>query len=189
MFYSIRVYLSALLLFATLITPTVELNAQADKKPVLRYKLTSRIKSVCYGGQLDVRSELKNISGQDVVIDEKGIWYRSSYSYSRKRPVERNVDGSASFPFDGGVQSTIGDPGPDYQGVYTILKPGQSYKSSRSVKVDSEFFNKPGEFKMKFAYGQFQDATLVDQAVWRGTVESNELKFRVRDCAESSSEH
>jgi hypothetical protein len=157
-------------------------NANNQAAPPLRLKLTTTTPALCFGASLKVEAELVNESKEKVAIDVKTIWHQVSFKLFRSGPSRTNPDGGGSGRNTGGSKTIVGDTGPNYEGEYLILSPGESYKASRTIKLDDEFFNSPGTYSMKVSYGQFLDKSLEGITVWKGSVESNILNFKVTSC-------
>jgi hypothetical protein len=150
--------------------------------PPLRLKLATVRGGLCQGAALKVQAEIVNESNERAVIDVSAIWYRISFNYFRRGPSRTNPDGSGSGENKGGSLTKVGDPGPGYEGKNLVLGPGESYKATNTLKLGDQFFNSPGDYRMKVAYGQFLDKSFEGLSVWRGTVESNELNFKIAAC-------
>lgn len=157
-------------------------NANDHAAPPLRLKLTITIPTPCFGASLKVQSELVNESKERVAIDTKTIWHQVSFNFFRSGLSRTNPDGSGSGRNTGGSKTIVGDAGPNYEGEYFVLSPGQSYKATRIIKLDDEFFSSPGVYSMKVSYGQFLDMSFEGITVWKGSVESNDLNFKVKSC-------
>lgn len=148
----------------------------------LKLNLTTRTANVCVGESLKVEAELVNASDEQIVIDVKTIWYRLAFNFFRAGSSRTNPDGSGSGTNTGGSLTRVGDAGPHYEGEYLVLSPGESYKASRNIELDDEFFKSPGSYHLKVTYGQFLDAVFQEEIVWKGTVESEELNFKIVSC-------
>jgi hypothetical protein len=158
-------------------------SPQVEKAPPpFRLKLTIQSTKVCLGEPIKVQVELINVSDKEEVVDVKNVWYRMSFSYFRNGQDRINPDGSGSGTDTIGSLTRVGDPGPNYKGQYITLHPGQSHKEARSIKLGEDFFKQSGAYTVTVAYGQFQDDSLEGIKVWRGTVESDALKFKVVTC-------
>ena len=150
--------------------------------PPLTLKLSTQTATACFGRSLKVQAELVNESDEKVGVDVKTIWYQLSLNFFSVGPSRNNPDGSGSGRTSGGSLTKVRDGGPNYEGEYLILSPGESYKASRTIKLDDEFFNNVGSYRLKVTYGQFLDASFEGQPVWKGTVESKGLNLKMLNC-------
>ncbi len=157
-------------------------NADNQAAPPLRLKLTTATPVRCPGASLQVRAGLINESNGTIAIDVKYFWRRVSFNFFRSESSQTNPDGSGTGSNTGGYLTKVGDGGPDYEGEYIVLGPGESYKASRTIKLDDEFFNSLASYTMKVSYGQFLDRSFEGVAVWKGSVESNSLNFKLVRC-------
>lgn len=109
-----------------------------------------------------VKAKLQNTSNDNVVIDKNALYY------------------GLAFGVKYGSFLSQGEAGTGYEGNYLILAPGQTYSEYQTVKLPSnDFFNRDTEYKVTRIYGQFQDKSFQGLKVWHGSVESNELTFRL----------
>lgn len=180
-----RMVIGLLLFFSLSSVPNASNRAAPQtlkELPPLKLKLITTTPAVCFGGALKLKAELVNESNERVAIDVNTVWYEVSFRFFREGPSQTNPDGSGSGRNKGGSLTQVGDPGPNYEGKYLVLGPGESYKATNTLKLDDQFFKSPGDYRMKVAYGQFLDKTSDDLSVWRGTVESNELNFKINGC-------
>lgn len=96
------------------------------------------------------------------------------HSFSMSR-----IKGTGGF---GNYRTQIGDAGAYYKGNYIILKPKESYKTTRNISLDDEYFSSVGKYEMSVRYGQFLTAKHKEKDVWRGTVPSNTITFTINNC-------
>lgn len=157
-------------------------EARGQGRQQLRLRLTTVTPTVCFGSTLKVRAELLNESGESVAIDANTIWYQIHFNYFRGGRIQPNPDGTATGRNTGGSKTMVGDPGPDYEGAYLVLRPGGSYRAERAIKLTDDFFNNPGGYGMTVTYGQFQDKSVEGVRVLKGAVVSNPIKFKVGNC-------
>lgn len=148
----------------------------------LKLNITVRTANVCLGGPVKVEAEIVNASDKEVVIDVKTIWYKLAFSFFRAGISRTNADGSGSGTNTGGSLTIVGDGGPQYEGEYLVLRPHVTYRASRNIALDDEFFKNPGNYRLKITYGQFLNAVFQEHPVWKGTVESAELNLKIITC-------
>ncbi len=157
-------------------------NANREPALALRLELTTTTSALCFLGPLKVQATLVNKSNEKVAVDVKSIWYQISFNFFRGGLSQTNRDGSGSGRNSGGSLTKVGNSGPNYEGAYLILNPGESYTENRTIRLDDKLFRNPGDYKMKVTYGQFLDKSFENITVWKGSIGSNDLRVKVADC-------
>jgi hypothetical protein len=158
------------------------LHASQRVASPLELKLTTRTANVCFGESLQVEAELVNASDEQIVIDVKTIWYQLAFNFFRARSSRTHPDRSGSGTNTAGSLTRVRDAGPKYEGEYAVLRPGESYKATGNIELDDDFFKSRGGYDLKVTYCQFLDAVFQEHTVWKGTVESEELNFKIVSC-------
>jgi len=147
---------------------------QSTTSPLV-FRIELKPKIPCRGSSLIVNAELINRGNESVAIDRRLVWYRSTFKYS-------------TFGSDGRIKGEIKTANGEFGEAakdgsdYLILQPGQSYKASRSFKLDDEFFNSAKVFSVQMTYGQFSKTSTDQLPLFIGTVGSNEVEFKVSNC-------
>jgi hypothetical protein len=149
------------------------LSQTTNSTSPLSLALTTSTARLCAGTPLLVQADLTNDSKDKIVIDLKGLWYQISFRAFRS---SGNRSSARS-------RTSLGDGGPRYEGNYLVLDPGESYKASQTFKLDDEFFNDAGSFEISVTYGQFLSTAFGGVPVWRGSVNSDEMGFKIVRCS------
>jgi hypothetical protein len=157
-------------------------NAEGQVAPPLKLKLTTKTAAPCSGAPFKIEAELVNESKEKVAVDVKTIWHQISFTLFRRGSSHANSDGGGSGRNAGGSKTIVSDAGPNYQGGYLILSPGEVYKATRIIKLDDGFFSSPGAYNMKVSYGQFMDKSFEGIILWKDSIESNILNFKMANC-------
>jgi hypothetical protein len=123
----------------------------------------------CKEKTIAISITIKNKSGNDVIIDKKGPFYRVDVKKYGER-VENRVT------TDGEILEIIGD---GHDAKYFQLPPKGTFTDRRVLPLDSKFFENGRRYGLTLTYGQFLTAEYRSLRVWKGTVESNVLEFRL----------
>lgn len=147
---------------------------QTTESPLV-FRIALKPKIICRGRSLVVRAELANRGRESVAIDRRLVWYRSTFKYSTL-----GSDGSIK----GEIKTATGDFGlaAKDESDYLILRPGQSYKTSRSFKFDEEFLNSANTLTVRMTYGQFLKPSASRLPLFIGTIDSNSPEFKIGNC-------
>ena len=183
-----RICLLVLLSISFVLTGTLTSQpAQADKRPGertdrkgLRLVLINKAKKSCSSTSVNLEARLTNTSKKKIVIDKKSLWYSISIEVLKSE----TVNGADGTELGGGRDfsvKTILSPHylrntPDY----IVLRPGQSFKDENSLVTAN--YKVGDRVRIQTTYGQFKAGNFQDVVVFRGTIESNTVQFRVTDC-------
>jgi hypothetical protein len=122
--------------------------------------------------QLEVKLKIKNNGKSSIVIDKKMLLYSTEF-----RQLPKNLpDGGIS---DSMAKVTTGDPAHPYEGDYIRLRVNESFVITRTFNLNKPFFEVDREFRYSATYGQFMDIDFQGEKVWKGTIQSHELNFRL----------
>ncbi|MEZ5306102.1 MAG: hypothetical protein R2684_03035 [Pyrinomonadaceae bacterium] len=146
------------------------LLSQSNGSPPLGVKI-ALIKAKNSPRVLTIKAEITNISKEKIIIDKNSIGYATSF-YS----------GNGSLLLQNEISSA-------YEGNYLVLSPNESYEEVMKIELTDDFFADEKEYRMSIYYGQFLERSYEDLVIWRGTVESNQILFclrnkKIRKCKE-----
>jgi hypothetical protein len=140
----------------------------------LTIKLEAENQSLCRGSQLSVSAKITNTGAESLAIDPQLLWSCLSFTAS-----SRGKSGRAGIR----TRTEIGDPDPSQdEPDYLVLRPGETFRETKSLSLKDDFFQMPGKYLMQLTYRQFREAAVNGVSVFVGTVPSNEIKFEVIAC-------
>jgi hypothetical protein len=183
--------LLCLLILATVLASSAYAQRSSSPSPPLVMTLAISKTRLCTDEKIPVSFSLKNISKATVAVDKNSVRYSSSWSAvpdPMPLPLQKRVSGRARAVRGMGTGmagSSVGDPGPGYTGDLMALSPLQVFRASGTHGG----FEKPGRYRLRYTYGQFQDDTLNGITVWRGGFDSNEVSFRIVSCRKNTRTH
>jgi hypothetical protein len=159
------------LALAVVVASSSMLGQDPSDSPLL-FRIVLPHSSVCVGDrQLEVESELRNISEHPVSLSPAGI--RAQVSFTNR----------ACSLDDGFRSNTIStDPAPGWKSDKLLtLVPGASYRQTLKLELDRDFFS-PGVYRVQLGFSGRYGAGK-QEGVFVGTGNSNEALFEVGDCA------
>lgn len=142
-------------------------RTKVDDSLQLKVKIATR--AVCLNRPLLVTAVIRNVSEADIIIDPAQIGYSTSFIW-----VGNYRGGSAGTSLDV-IAHGIGSS-------FITLRPGQEFSERLRLDLDKSFFRAGRKYGFQIAYGQFKFQSFQGLAVWRGSVESNEVEFWLRSC-------
>jgi hypothetical protein len=120
---------------------------------------------VCTGtGTIALRIEIENISEHGVRIDPHRLAFQ--VSASRENQVATTTNDSVAL----------------VPGDFRELTAGASYKTNVDYKMSDPIFGAVGLVRVVVRYGQLRDAKAPYEDLWKGTVASNAVLVRLREC-------
>jgi hypothetical protein len=151
------------------------LLGQARSSDSVLFRIILPHSMVCVGErQLEVESELRNISKHPISLSRAGM--RAQVSFTNR----------ACSLEDGFRSSTIStDPAPSWKGGKVVtLATGESYRQTLKLELAPDFFVQ-GVYRVQIGYsGKYGAGGQGD--FFLGTLNSNEVLFEVGDCTASS---
>jgi hypothetical protein len=136
----------------------------ADVAPV-KLCLAVAEPEVCVGAAgIELRIEIENTSEHAVRIDP----HRLAFQVSATR--------------DNQVATTTNDTVALVPGDFRELTPGASYRETVEYKLTDVIWAAAGVVRVSVRYGQFREAKAAYPDLWKGTVESNGVLVRLKDC-------
>lgn len=171
---------TVLLLSAVLLLTAGQLANARDGKsnPPLALTIKIKEKRVCAGNSFSVVSRLKNVSVHDVVIDTRFIG-----RYSTDKAFDQYSSNILQIPkMRGGMGDTFEDE--KIPEEYLLkLKPREFFEDIQVINPDKDgFFKLAGRYSIKIGYGQYAAWTFEGVKAFVGSVDSNELNFKIVDC-------
>jgi hypothetical protein len=137
----------------------------ADAAPVKLWLAVAE-PEVCAGARsIELRIEIENTSSHTVRIDP----HRLAFQVSASR--------------DNQVATTTNDSVAVVPGDFRELAAGANYTGTTEYKLDDAIFARAGVVRVAARYGQFREAKEPYADLWKGTVESNGVLIRLRECA------
>lgn len=148
----------------------------------LEFRISMKPKMPCRGRSVVLKAKMVNRSSESIAIDRRLVWYRSTFKYSTLES-DNSIKGK--------IRTAIGDFGTisKDEDVYIILRPGQSYRASRSFALDEDFFGSERTFTVQMTYGQFLKPRTDGLPLFVGAVDSNAVEFKVANCKGSNSKN
>jgi hypothetical protein len=148
--------------------------AQTTPTTPLLFRIVLPHAVMCVGDRhLEVEAELRNISQHPISLSPAGIQAQVSYT-NRACSID-----------DGFRSNTIStDPAPGWKSDKVVtLAPGASYRQTLKLELDRDFFP-AGVYRVQIGYsGRYGVGS--QEALFVGTLNSNEALFEVGDCAAS----
>jgi hypothetical protein len=139
--------------------------AQEDLAAPVKLWLSAPEPEICAGAaKIALRIEIENVSTHSVRIDP----HRLAFQVSASR--------------DNQVATTTNDSVALVPGDFRELEAGVSYKDKTEFKLSDPIFGVPGVVRLIVRYGQFRDAKAPYEDLWKGTVTSNAVLVRLREC-------
>ena len=156
-----------------------------NNSPVpLKLELRIDQKKLCIGKTFEVVARLTNISSKNVTIDDRLVW-----RYVTEKASDRSsVTGTSEFAKLLKVpqfRMSMGDNFPDEElpkEYLKTLKPNEFYEDTQKIRADDNFFRTAGRYSIKSGYGQFADWSKERVDLFKGSVDSNELEFKLCEC-------
>ena len=174
------------MLFTLLLFPLCFAQKTDKNSSPVPLKLELRIdqKELCVGKTFEVVARLTNISSKNVIIDNRLVWrYITETAFDRS-----SVKGDSEFAKLLKVPSMrtgMGDNFPDEKlpkEYLKTLKPNEFYEVTQKIRADEDFFRTAGRYSIKSGYGQFADWSKEGVYLFKGSVDSNELEFKLCEC-------
>jgi hypothetical protein len=168
----VRALALSFVFMSILLTSAHSFVSSEEKASPLVMKLTITDIDICARSSLTAEVEIVNISKEEWAIDPQLMFYQTVF--------DKFISKRGKFSI--GSKTKIGDPGPDYESKFLVLKPGQSYKRDIKVSLADGFFQDISRYTMKVTYGQFRESMANEVKVFRGTVTSNDVSFNIVNC-------
>jgi len=145
------------------------IDARDDEPASLRYRVVISEPIVCTGAGINLELALQNVSDHRLLIDPAGLTYQIT------------ISGESSG------SSSVGDPITSLKATkYIALIPGESYRKSIFYpRNKGELFSHEGLYTLRITYGQFALPSPKIANLFRGTVESNSVLFKIKECSGS----
>lgn len=140
----------------------------------LTIRIETESQALCRGTHLSVNAEITNTGAESLAIDPKLLWSTLLFKASSKG--KSGVRGIR-------IRTEIGDPDPSQdEPDYLILRPGATFRETKSLSLKEDFFQTPGKYLMRLTYRHFREGTTSGVSVFAGTVSSNEIEFKITAC-------
>lgn len=127
----------------------------------------------CIHSVILVKARLTNKSDRPVAVDARLLWSHINLRYTITE---------ARGDLEGGSRISTGDPGPDDQGDFRILEPGQSLEDSTSYHTSDPIFRSAGVYTLNTTYTQFRAGFFCEVPAFIGSITSNTVEFHVQEC-------
>jgi hypothetical protein len=154
--------------------PAGHIHAQTPSQQPLGFSIAIKKQAVCSSDRfLKVETVLTNLGDGPVVVDVEGIAYSHNIEKKKKVPLDE-------YPYE--VRSILKDPDPDSVGTYIVLAKGESVRKTLTISLQDDFFKDGIAYTLNLRYGQFHDRVVYGQKIFRGSVVSNKVAFKINDC-------
>jgi len=163
------------------LTLLTNLSATQGRVSPVKLKLTTT-QTLCLGDSIKAQAEVINEGAENVVIDKSTIWHQISFTLFRKGESRVNANGTISGRNSGASKIMVGDSGSAHGAEFVVLRPGKSYRVSKTIKLDDRFFASSGGYELEISYGQFSGGSFEGVKIWKGTIKSNTTKFQIKNC-------
>jgi hypothetical protein len=151
----------ALLAFSAL-----AVTAQPAGEVPLKLWLAIAEPDVCVGAaSIPLRIEIENVSDHNVRIDPHRLAFQVSATRDNQVATATN-DSVALVPGD-----------------FRDLAPKSNYTTTFDYKLTDVIFAATGVIRLSVRYGQFREAKPPYPDLWKGTVDSNGVLIRLKNCA------
>jgi hypothetical protein len=145
-------------------------DVSADDAAQLRYAVIVSEPVVCTDSAITLELEMQNLSDHEILIDPRGLLYQVT--------VLGDSGGSNS------VGDLMDDPKPSKSIGYFSLPPKEAYrKTIKYPLVKMPLFSRAGLYSLRLRYGQFALPSPKFLNLFRGSIESNEVLFRLKACS------
>ena len=120
---------------------------------------------------LTFKAVIRNVSKSDLIIDRKGLFYELEVRKFANSPGD-----GIFLPTDEFTSILSHGHTPDY----LRLSPQAVFTDKRTLPlVRLDILEKGRSYAVFFKYGQFMSSIFEDIPVWKGTVRSNVIKFKL----------
>ena len=147
---------------------------QTRKSGSLKYKL-SLVEVDPREKLLIVNAQIVNLSDKKIVVNKNNFTVDKVYKKLGEKLRGGGVTNEEALVVYS--HSGLGEKEPEYE----ILLPGQSANKRFKFKLAGDFFEPAKTFKLLLAYRQFKNASYKNLTVWKGTLESNEIIFKINE--------
>jgi hypothetical protein len=138
-----------------------------DSFAPLRYRVILSEPVVCTDTAITLELEVENSSNRQILIDPRGLLYQVT------------ISGDASG------SSSVGDLMDNPKSTdYVALGPHESYRKTVNYPlVKVALFSREGLYSLRLTYGQFAVPSPKSLNLFRGSVKSNVVLFRLKACS------
>jgi hypothetical protein len=138
----------------------------------MELKLTHEKRSVCVGEPLKLFVRITNRNEIPIVIDAKGIGYKTTLSW----------DANKDRGNEGGSSTSISHVGTDYVPDFIVLRPNENYIVTIRYLLDDNLFKEDRKYELSVSYGYFGESLYKEIPVLQEVVESNKAKVAFKPC-------